>query len=145
MSNIISLEELKKQSLDNLEVSELRHFIGMQLALLEKYQSELKLFKEKNKQLEQILLNKSQSLIYELTPEEDICIRQIDKLQGKSNERELTLEEVKRLDLLVKNLKLIREESTIVVNNKGRSESMTEAELVAIARTSQTDESNQSS
>jgi hypothetical protein len=45
----------------------------------------------------------------------------------------LTLEEVKRLDLLVKNLKLIREESTIIVNNK-KSDNIKEADLVAIAK-----------
>jgi len=71
-------------------------------------------------------------LITEVSTEEVICIEQIERLKTKSAERELTLEEVKRLDLLVKNLKLVREESTIVVSGP-RADDLSEAELVQIA------------
>ena len=64
--------------------------------------------------------------------EEMICIEQIDLLKQKSSSRELSLDEVKRLDLLVKNLRLIREQSTEVINTTDYK-NLGEAELVAIA------------
>ncbi len=73
------------------------------------------------------------SLVTEVSTEEVICIEQIERLKIKSTERELTLEEVKRLDLLVKNLKLVREESTIVVSGP-RVDDLSEVDLVQIAQ-----------
>ena len=138
MSNIISIDELRKQFLSDLDNQDWESFADAQNKVIQQYEKEYKALKEKTRQLEQILLSKSSNLIMQISPEEDICIRQIDKLQQKSSERELNLEEVKRLDLLVKNLKLIREESTIVINNKNNGDAITEAELVAIARSEET-------
>lgn len=138
MSNIISIDELRKQFLSDLDNQDWKSFADAQNKVIQQYEKEYKALKEKTRQLEQILLSKSSNLIMQISPEEDICIRQIDKLQQKSSERELNLEEVKRLDLLVKNLKLIREESTIVINNKNNGDAITEAELVAIARSEET-------
>lgn len=129
MSNIITIDELKKRFMEKNSLADWKLFSEEQSVLLVKYEKEIYLLKEKNISLEKML---SQSLISELTPEEIVCIQQIDRLKVMSNERQLTLEEVKKLDLLVKNLKLIREESTIVLNT--RSSNVSEDELVAIAQ-----------
>ena len=62
-------------------------------------------------------------------PEEIICIEQIAKLKERSNGRELSLEEVKRLDLLIKNLRLIKGEST--ENTATNYRNVSEESLVA--------------
>jgi hypothetical protein len=67
-----------------------------------------------------------------LTPEELICIEQINILKSKSSDRELSLDECKRLDLLIKNLRLIRNESIETIDATNHS-SIDEAALVAIA------------
>lgn len=131
MSNIINLDELRKQFAQAASVEEWRQFAEAQNNLIESYQKQLNELKQKNNQLEKLLISKH-PLLTELTSEEKICIEQIDRLEKLSTERQLTLEEVKRFDLLVKNLKLIREESTIVVNNRS-SENLKEEDLVAIA------------
>lgn len=78
----------------------------------------------------------------EITPEEMVCIEQIKVLQSRSNQRELSLDEVKKLDLLVKNLRLIREKSTENVHSP-RYRDVTSAEdiLVEIATQSPEHES----
>lgn len=135
--SVIDIKELRKQA--NLVTSneEWRKFAQAQNDLIESYQKQLETFKQKNHQLENILMNKH-PLLTELVPEEQICIEQIERLRAVSVERTLTLEEVKRLDLLVKNLKLIREESTIILDNR-KPESLQEADLVAIATRTDTE------
>lgn len=51
-----------------------------------------------------------------LSDEENICLIQINKLQEKASSRDLTLEETKKLEILVKSLYLIREKSTQDLN-----------------------------
>ena len=70
-----------------------------------------------------------------VSAEENICMEQIHILKTNSSNRELSLDEVKRLDLLVKNLRLIREQSTQVIN-AGELGDVEEAALVAIASSS---------
>lgn len=141
MSNILSLDDLKKQMQETLTSDEWKVFSGAQMQQLEVYSREIAILKQKNAQLEHLLKQKSPSLVQDLTSEEIICIQQIDRLHNSSQTRELGLEEVKRLDLLVKNLKLIREESTIVVNNS-HPERLKEAELVAIIKSDISTSSN---
>lgn len=64
------------------------------------------------------------------TDEEIICIEQIQVLKNRSAQRELSLDEVKRLDLLIKNLRLLREQSTQVIESIDYT-NMKEADLVA--------------
>lgn len=47
----------------------------------------------------------------EISDEEVICVQEIAKLRAASNDRPLTLEEVKQLDILHKNLKIARGEN----------------------------------
>lgn len=133
MSNIVDINDLRKQFAEKITSEEWKKFAEVQQAIIEKYENQIKLLNDKNKHLESLLMSKT-NIVSELTPEEVICLQQINRLEKLSTDRQLTLEEVKKLDLLVKNLKLIREESTIIVNNRNQ-ENLKEAELVAIART----------
>lgn len=132
MSNIITIADLKKQVQDKVTLEDWKRFAEEQFSLLTKFERELSLLKEKNTQLETML---KQSVITTVENEEQICVEQIYRLKQISNDRQLTLEEVKKLDLLVKNLRLSREESTILLNNK--KENVSEEELVAIAQSQQ--------
>jgi hypothetical protein len=48
----------------------------------------------------------------EVSPEQAICEIQINKLQEKAQSREMTLEETKRLEILIKSLYLIKEKGS---------------------------------
>lgn len=61
--------------------------------------------KKENERLKQQIVELS--IAKQISEEELICIRQISILHDRSQQRELSLEEIKKLDLLVKNLKLI--------------------------------------
>jgi hypothetical protein len=92
------------------------------------------ILKQKIEQLESFLA--SQNVI---TNEELICIEQIGVLKSKSTSRELSLDEVKRLDILIKNLRLIKNQSTDATDEKDYR-NVKEADLVAIARRIQEDD-----
>lgn len=130
MSNLISIEELKKEFDQKNKAKELKEFAQAQQNLIEKLLNENKVLKEKLSQLEGVFTNP--------TPEEIICTQQIDILRKVSQHRELSLDEVKRLDLLIKNLRLIKEQSTENVATPKFRE-VTEADLVAIASTQSED------
>lgn len=68
-----------------------------------------------------------------LTPEEEICTLQISQLQSVSRERKLSLEEIKTLDLLIKNKRLLNKQST--ANNTFESQPLeiSDNELMEIA------------
>ena len=64
-----------------------------------------------------------------ISSEEMICIEQISLLKEASANRQLSLDEIKRLDLLIKNVRIVRgENKPIDVENT----SSTEAELLAL-------------
>lgn len=63
--------------------------------------------------------------------EELICEMEIAKLYDQSTNRALTLEETKRLDLLVKNLRLAREQNTTIMGSgKKLPNNISEAQLI---------------
>lgn len=68
----------------------------------------------------------------QISSEEMICIEQLEVLRNRSSQRELSLDDVKRLDILIKNLRLIRNESTEVINTTNYN-TVNEDDLVAIA------------
>lgn len=109
MSNILDIKSLSKDAV----ITELSKEIKVLTERLAKYEA-VPLFK------------------IHLTPEELICIEQINILKSKSSDRELSLDECKRLDILVKNLRLIRDESIETIDATNHS-SIDEAALVAIA------------
>ena len=68
-----------------------------------------------------------------LTPEEEICTLQIQQLQAVSRERKLSLEEIKTLDLLIKNKRLLNKQSTANNTFETLPPELSDAELLEIA------------
>lgn len=70
-----------------------------------------------------------------VSPEETICDIQINILKNTSMQGELTLEEIKKLDLLIKNKRLAKEQSTtILASSKNlNKEQIIDAQLLQIA------------
>lgn len=64
-----------------------------------------------------------------ISSEEMICIEQISMLKEASANRQLSLDEIKRLDLLIKNVRIVRGENKPI---DVESTSSTEAELLAL-------------
>lgn len=139
MSNVINIEELKKEFEDKVKVKDLKSFAQKQQEVIENLMQENTLMREKLVHLE-LMLGHLSTKKHKVTPEELICIEQIDVLKNRSSQRELNLEEVKRLDLLVKNLRLLRNESTEVIDATGYGV-VQEEDLVAIATTIKPDQS----
>lgn len=131
MSDIISIPDLRKNFAAEKTLEDWQQFAEHQMQVIGAYAKELEVLRLKNRQLETMLSSKI-DMATEISSEEIICIQQIEMLESSSAQRQLTLDEVKRLDLLVKNLKLIREQSTIVVNSNP-AEKLAEADLVALA------------
>jgi hypothetical protein len=126
MSNIINVEELKKAYEEASKVKEIKDIVSTQFKLIEKLQ-------EENASLKERLSNGAPSLLGgKVSTEEMICIEQLEMLRSKSIGRELTLEEVKKLDLLNKNLRLAREQATSVIDTI-EYQSMSAEELEQIA------------
>lgn len=133
MSNLIDIKQLRDEFVLKTKTKDLKAFAEQQQVIIEKLMEQTHQLQEKNKHLEKILLSlEKNNMVVSISPEEMICIEQIEVLRGKSSTRELQLDEVKRLDLLVKNLRLIREQSTQVIESTNHS-SIKEADLVAIA------------
>jgi|CXWK01.1.fsa_nt_gi hypothetical protein len=117
MDDIKSLSKKTKKELESINDVELF-----------KLKQENSLLREKILSLESIL-----SKPLAVTPEELICVEQIDIIKQKSAGRELSLDEIKRLDLLIKNLRLVKEQSTQTIEHKDYR-NVKEVDLVAIAR-----------
>lgn len=120
MSDIKNIIDLNKDFQTNLPSIE----------FIDKLKSENLVLRQKVQQLESMLMATKESLSLNVTPEEQICVKQIDSLNRISNERDLTLEEVKKLDFLVKNLKLIRKEANNIVEMNAKD--VTPDELLAL-------------
>lgn len=134
MSDIIDIGDLRKSLVEKTEKKDLSEFAEKQQEIIERYQFEIKILKEKNQHLEHLLTSLSNGeMVKQVTPEEMICIEQIQILKSKSSQRELSLDEAKRLDLFVKNLKVIRGEVSKVIDTPNLERVDTD-DLIAIAR-----------
>lgn len=139
MSDIIDIEQMRKSLIEKTEKKDLSEFATKQQEVIEILQFKIKELTEKNQHLEQLLTALSKGdVVKDVSQEELICLEQISILKRKSSERELSLDEAKRLDLFVKNLKVIRGDNppTLDVINV---EKMDANDLIQIARTSQDD------
>jgi hypothetical protein len=100
---------------------------------MEKLCKQIENLKERNTHLENILKSMTRSgIVSDVSSEELICIEQIDIIKNRSSQRELTTDEVKKLDLLIKNLKLLRQESTVIMSSQSYR-SLDEGDLLSIA------------
>lgn len=112
-----------------------KEYIAAQESTIFKLQKENEFLKEKLTQMEKMLVTSHTTV----SPEELICVEQIAVIKRSSANRELSLDEVKRLDILIKNLRLIKDQSTETIDHKDYR-NVKEAELVEIARKSQEDD-----
>lgn len=112
---ILDIDQFIKEA----KKKELQEFTEKQLVTITKLQDENNFLKQKLGQLERMLVELEQRKMSfnNMQDEELICIEQIQVLKQKSSTRELSLDEAKRLDLFIKNLRLIREQSTEVINS----------------------------
>lgn len=129
-TKVISIEDLRKEFLAKQQPKDLKEFAHKQQEILEWHIREVKKLKEKLSQLE--MATSSMSLLKNnMDDEEIICVKQIQILKEKSATRELDINEVKKLDLLIKNLRLIRSQSTETPDVPYRD--VSEGDLLAIA------------
>lgn len=77
-----------------------------------------------------------------LTAEEEICVIQIENLRALARERRLSLEEIKTLDLLVKNKRLLNKKSTSNNEFNVLPAEISEDELLRIAESVEEKKSN---
>lgn len=133
MSKVVDIAQLRKEFEEKTKAKDLKVFAESQYNLIEKLVKDLEIAQAKVKQLETTLsLLSKKNLIEKVTPEEMICIEQIAALKTKSATRDLTLEETKKLDILIKSLKIIREENPKDTYTPS-SQVAEEDDLVAIA------------
>jgi hypothetical protein len=67
-----------------------------------------------------------------MSVEERIILKQLEDLHDISFQRSFTLEDTRKLDLLIKNLRLIRSEATEMIDIN--SKDLSQDELIAIAQ-----------
>lgn len=132
MSTIISIEDLRKDFLEKTKAKDVREFMHKQQQLLESLIKQNEQLKLQLSQANDIIKQLGQPLSLNKENEEElICIEQINILKQRSAQRELDINEVKKLDLLIKNIRLIRSQPTD--NIKTDYKDVSEVELVAIA------------
>lgn len=132
MSNVYSIEDLRKEFLEKSKPKDVKEFVEKQQDLLEKFMRENSELKKQLDHANEIIKSVgSPLLISNENDEELICIEQIKILKDRSRSKELDINDVKKLDLLIKNLKLIRSEPTANINANYRD--VSEEDLLAIA------------
>ena len=77
------------------------------------------------------------------TPAECACEEQIERIQKDSMVRTLALDEVKKLDLLIKNLRLLKGDSTII-NGESKKRENQEISIKSLMEIASTPETKQS-
>lgn len=131
--DIIDINEVRKLMIEKSKEEDAQKFIETQHKTIEKLCKQIEILKEKTTHLENILKQVVKpGLVADVSQEELICIEQIDIIKNRSSQRELTTDEVKKLDLLIKNLKLLRQESTVIMS-KSAYRSLPDEDLLAIA------------
>jgi esterase/lipase len=137
MSNVISIEELRREFLEKTKPKDVREFVEKQQELLEKFMRENAELKKQVEHATELLKSTGAPLIIgQDNSEELICIEQIKILKERSRTRELDINDVKKLDILIKNLRLIRSQPTDNINASYKD--VSEEDLIAIA-SAQTD------
>lgn len=131
--DIIDINELRQMMIEKSKEEDAQKFIETQHKTIEQLCKQIETLKEKATHLENILKQVVRpGLVSDVSQEELICIEQIDIIKNRSSQRELTTDEVKKLDLLIKNLKLLRQESTVIMS-KSAYRSLPDEDLLAMA------------
>lgn len=136
-SNVIDLVEVFKAFKDEHEKQQ---FLEAQFNVMLDLQKKIKTLEEENIHLKELLMANAPSLNIPIpviiSPEEYLIDAQIAILEqrGRNNNFELTLEEVKKLDLLLKNKKIIKDgKETIATTGKPVKGKLSTKELALIA------------
>jgi hypothetical protein len=122
-------------------VKELKQYSDAQYVALQGATEKIKKLEEEITHLQTLLVSTT-SLIENpnkisviKSPEQAIVEAQIEILQNRALTKELTLEEIKALDILIKNKRLLAgDPTTIEGKDKKPKREYTEAELVRVAR-----------
>ena len=130
MNNVIDINELK-------DVAEWRLYAESLFVALQKSEELTSQLNEKIEHLEELLSANAPKLA-PIPIEQLICELQIKKLYDKGMAQELSLEETKRLDLLVKNLYLTKGQATEIVSNLGAiSDKVSDSDLIRVVKDQQ--------
>ena len=124
---------------------ELQEYADKQFEVINTLTAENEQLKAENTHLKQLLssIPKGGTINnFPISEEELICIEQISKLKDSSEKRELTLDEIKKLDLLHKNLKMIRDNVVIDVKPSKQKSLSSDKLLSIIAKKPEVVESN---
>lgn len=140
-NNVFDITEMSKQFKNRAEVEKYADhlFVSLKdtLVRLQKLESE-------NKQLKELLSSNkpTSNLPVEIKPnlipnEQLISEIQLERLKNISIDRQLTLDETKQFDILIKNLYLSKGKPSNTINAKSRKidEDVSEAELLQIVKT----------
>lgn len=126
----ISSLSIKFKTFEDLQAYANSQYIALQKAFITIKQLETEVAHLKNL-LETSTSNKIESVI--IPTEQQICEMELSKLHKVTILRPLTLEETKRLDLLVKNLYLSKKGLDLEADFKRLPRNITAAELIQIA------------
>jgi hypothetical protein len=134
VGDIITLDGRKFKDNNDLLAYTNAQYLSLQVA-----SEKIKKLQEEITHLQQLLaaavplVGENKVEIYVKPLEQAVVEAQIQILSKRAMEKELTLEEVKVLDLLIKNKKLCEDGKTLEPKKKKRKE-YTDAELVEVAR-----------
>lgn len=138
MAKVIQIAEIAKEFKD---IKELSNYCIAQYAALESATGEITKLKAEIAHLQQLLTASVQvigdSNVIKIIKSSELMIveAQIKLLSDRAMNKELTLEEVKTLDLLVKNKRLLSDESAPLDASKDKPKrQLSEAQLISIAR-----------
>jgi hypothetical protein len=136
-SNVIDVKDLFEALKTDYEKQK---FIEAQFQVVLELQTKMKTLEEENLHLKELLVANAPNINIPIpiivTPEEFLIDKQISILEqrGRSLGAELSLEEVKKLDLLLKNKKMIKDgQQTIEVKGKPVKGKLSNKELALIA------------
>lgn len=119
------------------ELSELKAYTDHQYITIQKLQNENQTLKTEIEHLKKVLngVVPHQPLVEEIiiSQEEQLLQKQIFLLKERAMDKELSLEETKRLDLLIKNLHLTRGKNTAIIGQARKLDDITDAKLLEMA------------
>lgn len=118
---------------------ELKDYCDSQFKLIGDLNRKVARLEEENSHLKSLLVQNVPIIAKDslVSDEQAICELQLDRLKRVALERELSLEETKKMDLLIKNLYLAKGQSTQIINAQSRriEDNISDASLIEMAST----------
>jgi hypothetical protein len=112
------------EELDTLSKSELINLIDKLVLSLHEVEYQLKILKANNSVIERV----------EISKEEEIALTQLEMLKSKTSNRQMSLEEARIFDILVKNKRLSQGDSTTITADYERLDRIDSKKLISIAK-----------